>query len=125
MVETIGVLRQIEVDFTLLAFVEFQLGPDFPEYFFPRDSVGFSDEGDKLLKIPVFVNHVFLFDLAVLVDVRLLRIGALEELALSFREDIIAESAFIEVIFFVFEHEFELLHEEAADQFVFPFFEGF
>ena len=69
--------------------------PNFPENFFPRDSISFSDVSNELFEIPVLVNDVLLFELSVAVDIALLGLGAFKVFALLLSEQSVAEYAFL------------------------------
>jgi len=95
-------LRQIEVCLTGFALVQFELSPYFPIDFFPGNPIGLSNEGDKLLQVPVLVHHVLLLDLAVLIYVGCLWVLANEVFSLSFCEHSRTIRTFIQIMLVFF-----------------------
>jgi len=74
-----------------------EVTPDLPVDLSPRDPVGFSDEGHELLQVPRPVDDVLGSDLSVSVDVGL-GLAAVEDLALTHREQLVAVRALVEVV---------------------------
>jgi hypothetical protein len=72
--KAVAKLGQVEKALTLLAFIELELCPHFPENLFPRYPVSFPHISNKLLQIPVLIDNMFLLDLTVLIDIGLLRV---------------------------------------------------
>lgn len=58
-----------------LALEDVEIGPYFPVYFAPRNSISFPDKGYKLLEIPRLIYNVLGSNLSVTIDVGL-RLGA-------------------------------------------------
>jgi len=97
MVPAVAHLRDWVVLLTAVAADEVQVGPNLPVDLLPADSEGFSHVSDKLLQIPVPVNHVFGAHLAVGID-RLLAVVAGENLPLLLRKKFVAVGTFVKVI---------------------------
>eukprot|EP00350_Pseudokeronopsis_sp_OXSARD2_P007155 CAMPEP_0170547374 /NCGR_PEP_ID=MMETSP0211-20121228/5766_1 /TAXON_ID=311385 /ORGANISM="Pseudokeronopsis sp., Strain OXSARD2" /LENGTH=307 /DNA_ID=CAMNT_0010852385 /DNA_START=952 /DNA_END=1875 /DNA_ORIENTATION=- len=84
------------------AFENVEVGPDLPIDFFPGDPVGLSHEGDELLQVPLLVNHMLPPQLPMEVD-ELLPLQTSQLLPLVLREQTIAVTALVEVVFVFFQ----------------------
>ena len=67
--------RDVVEAVTPLALEDVEIGPYFPVYFAPRNSISFPDKGYKLLEIPRLIYNVLGSNLSVTIDVGL-RLGA-------------------------------------------------
>ena len=76
---------------------QMQVGPDLPVDFLPRDTIGFSDESNELLKIPIAVDNVLGAALAVMVN-KACALATAQHLALLLSEELVAVGTLVQVV---------------------------
>ena len=76
---------------------EVKIGPDLPVDFSPGNSISFPDEGNELLEVPGPIDDMLGPNLSVIIDVGF-ALGAVEHLPLAHGEQLVAESALVEVV---------------------------
>ena len=81
-----------------VTFDEVQIGPDLPVDLLPGNTVGLTDEGYELLKIPIFVDDMLGPHLAVRVD-KAGSLAAGKDLSLLLGEELVAVGTLVEMVF--------------------------
>jgi hypothetical protein len=102
---TISHLANMVEDATAIALEDVQVGPYLPVDLSPRDSVGFSDEGNKLLEVPRSVDDVLGPNLTVIINIGL-GLTAMQDFPLAHREQLVAVCALVQVVALLLEKQF-------------------
>lgn len=95
---------------TSVAFQQMKIWPNLPVDFFPWNTIGFSNEGYELLKVPVSVHHVLGSHLSIGVYKRS-ALTAWKDLALLLGEQLGAVGALVKIVLIFFKEQFKLLHK--------------
>jgi hypothetical protein len=84
-------------DVAAIALKDIKVRPHFPVYFSPRDPVGFSYKGHKLLEVPGTVDNMLGSNLTVIIDISF-GFVAVKHLALPHSKQLVAVGALVEVV---------------------------
>lgn len=93
--------RNMVVQIAFFTLKNLQIWPNLPVDFSPRDPIRLSYKGHELLKIPGSINDVFGSNLTVIINVSF-AFRAMENFPLTHSEEFVAESAFIQIVPFLF-----------------------
>ena len=94
-------LRNVIIALASLTLEDVKIGPNLPIDLPPGDSISLSDEGDEFLQVPSSVNHMLGSDLAVVINIRF-TFMAVQDLALTHTEKLVAVGTFVQIIPFFF-----------------------